>query len=525
MKTFITIFLSLLAIANANSQTWDWAILTKGLERIKVSYADNGNVFITGTFKDSCLIQNTKITGDDIRPNMLISMLDAGGNFQWSRVIYSDSEVICSDSEGDNLYFSIPSSWLAGFITDSSSFTCMHLFGISSSGNIIYHRKEGGDFSSLLHASDLTAMQGKIYVSGHYYGSPSVSGQALANSSEKGGYFARYDLMGNLELVKELISPSEDVDARKITSDINGHIYIFGGFQPNMEIGNLDTVITLPLTTYVAAILRFDANGNYLSLENNVSGYFYNLETFYETGSKSLRLIQEGCNHCQAGTVIIGADSPGADTTWMYRQGAGNVYGDAESMYPGDMSVTDNLIYVAGSYSGNFLAGSDSLAGSGLFIFKMDHNGNFIRVDTVNENLAAKDISDFRDGSMIVFGGLYDTAFLGPNFLPMSGHYPGGYSGFIAKYSELSTGIVTVPASTHEEISIFPNPSSGIVNINFEKSFTGKVCIYNPLGECVYYARIQNANAETIELMSSEGIYFIELSNEKEKTVKKLILN
>jgi hypothetical protein len=75
----------------------------------------------------------------------------------------------------------------------------------------------------------------------------------------------------------------------------------------------------------------------------------------------------------------------------------------------------------------------------------------------------------------------------------------------------------------NEEISVFPNPTSGLVNVNFCKSFKGNIFVTNVLGANIFNEKIEILKAEkkAIDLSRfSNGIYYINIQNE-EKTENK----
>ncbi len=89
--------------------------------------------------------------------------------------------------------------------------------------------------------------------------------------------------------------------------------------------------------------------------------------------------------------------------------------------------------------------------------------------------------------------------------------------------------VVTLNASTDIEISlsqdikIYPNPTSGVININFENQ-TNKLelSIYNITGELVYYT--PSFSSETLDLSClNQGVYFVNVKYESNYSMIKLI--
>jgi len=85
----------------------------------------------------------------------------------------------------------------------------------------------------------------------------------------------------------------------------------------------------------------------------------------------------------------------------------------------------------------------------------------------------------------------------------------------------LSTG--TAAIGLKENISLYPNPSSGIFNIQTNHTFTPSIEIYNLIGELVFSKKDLNPNT-LITLEQPPGIYMIVVQNLKSTSTSKLIL-
>lgn len=78
--------------------------------------------------------------------------------------------------------------------------------------------------------------------------------------------------------------------------------------------------------------------------------------------------------------------------------------------------------------------------------------------------------------------------------------------------------------SSHYNLDMFPNPSSGIFSLKGEFN-EAKVCIYDVLGNCVSSKDYKNDLDIKIDLSSqSKGIYFMEIISGDKRSVKKMVL-
>ena len=77
-----------------------------------------------------------------------------------------------------------------------------------------------------------------------------------------------------------------------------------------------------------------------------------------------------------------------------------------------------------------------------------------------------------------------------------------------------------------EDFAMFPNPTSGEVNLKWDSSEDVSVRIFNSLGKIVFYAKDLNLqNGQEIDVSSfNSGVYFVKLNSSKGEITKKLIL-
>lgn len=88
----------------------------------------------------------------------------------------------------------------------------------------------------------------------------------------------------------------------------------------------------------------------------------------------------------------------------------------------------------------------------------------------------------------------------------------------VAGVKNLSSALATVNVS--------PNPSNGIFNISLKSNMDVTVSVSNTIGQTVVNKNFNSSEAISVDLSNfNNGVYFITISNGKDKTVKKVVLN
>ena len=90
----------------------------------------------------------------------------------------------------------------------------------------------------------------------------------------------------------------------------------------------------------------------------------------------------------------------------------------------------------------------------------------------------------------------------------------------IAVYVATPVGIEEVP--TNDLISLFPNPTNGIVNLNIDEVDNLKIEIYNSLGAKVLEEQLQSNKIDLS--MLSEGVYFYRLKDDNQLKASNILV-
>lgn len=90
----------------------------------------------------------------------------------------------------------------------------------------------------------------------------------------------------------------------------------------------------------------------------------------------------------------------------------------------------------------------------------------------------------------------------------------------------IESSLDTDDLTNEKSLSIYPNPSNGILNIQFEKSFkNGDIRVTDMTGRTVYSNKLTYASTQQINLSNlSNGVYIISLELDNENISKKIVI-
>jgi len=335
---------------------------------------------------------------------------------------------------------------------------------------------------------------------------------------------------GNLEFAD--IDNDGDLDLFMTGRDNNN--LIFSKLYQNGGTGGFSEVTSTPfLSVGGSASAFFDMdNDNDLDLilagknnsnqkkttlyENDGSGNFSLVSNIlFENVDLAAIAIEDSDNDGDLDVLINGENDSGVPVCQLYLNdgtGAFNLLVGTPfiqtSIGTVDFADFDNDndmdVLVTGSVGGQTFA---------AHIYENQGMNNFSLVDTLEtlylSSTALGDIDNDNDLDAIIIG----IAQLSANI-----YKPRVYENTL---TTLSTENIT--DSYKENILLYPNPSSGIINIQTNHTFTPSIKIYNLIGELVFFEDNLSSNSQ-ISLNQPPGIYMIVVKTNRSTSASKLIL-
>jgi len=174
--------------------------------------------------------------------------------------------------------------------------------------------------------------------------------------------------------------------------------------------------------------------------------------------------------------------------------------------------------------------GANSLISDGTYLYGTTTNGGTNNNGTIfkikHDGTGYSKLSDFSNwinGALPLGSLVLDGTFL------YGMTYGGGTNnyGTIFKYqyctSNCATGITE--NVLNPDVDIYPNPTSGLLNLQLGQLENIQIKGYNILGEKVYESLITNQQSQIDLSAQPNGIYFINLQTNESKIIKKIMLN
>jgi len=557
-KSLLFVALGLTATAVfAQNLSLDWAVQMGGTNT-EIGYSittdDGGNVYITGDFWGISDFdpgpETVNLTPSGIS-DIFIQKLDAEGNLMWVKKmggigrdvgysIVSDAggNVYTTGSFNDTVDFD-PGIEVLNLISSYSD--DVFIQKLDNDGNLLWVKQIGGIYNQF-GFSITTDAEENVYITGSFLGTcdfdPGPETLLMTSFGAADIFVEKLDSDGNLLWVKQLGGDGID-QAFSIAVDNAGNVistgYFFGiaDFDPSpTEAMNL-----ISSGQHDVFINSLDPNGNLLwarqiggdsgnrglSVTTDISGNVYVSGDFrgtidLDTDSGIISLTSNG----ETDIFIQKFDFSG-NFLWV-RQMGGVGYESGNSI----TIDTENNVYITGYFSDivdfNPGAGTANLIAVGsndIFIQKLDSEGNFIWVgqmggDSMNRG---QSITTDPSGNVYATGYFFGTVDFDPGSETVDISSVGKEDIFVQKFKPVLVGINE--NSLFDKVIIYPNPTQGIVNINFGQLKDVSITITNIDGKVIHQKSQLNAGNYSFEIHVSKGLYFIEIiSNEKRRVFK-----
>ncbi|MBS1772106.1 MAG: T9SS type A sorting domain-containing protein [Bacteroidetes bacterium] len=520
MKQLFTLGFSLLLISNAGAQNPNWVWAHSGGGNA-VTTDKSGNVYVSGSFKDSVIIGGTKMRstgGSDV----YVAKYNKSGSTQWVKQLVrgaGDQAVndIAIDTAGNII--------LCGSFRNGSTIVSndtllnmggddMYLAKFNNAGTKIWSRRAGGVNNDFSYGKMAIDQAGNICVNG-MIGAPAMFGTiAVSCKGQDDIVTAKYDKNGNVLWAKNAGGKYAD-RGFDVAVDTAGNIYTTGYYT---DTASFD-LITFNNNGGAAKVFvaKQDTSGNYQWVKsagkgNSDIGLGISLDKWgniYITGNFSDSLtIGNTINSYGIENIFIARYDASGNEIWSRVEGGTN--------YDNGLAITTN------AFGNVFVTGHNNYK---IYIASYDTTGNKIwtTYGTSPGNGEGDAICADADGNVYVTGSSISTSSLMFGTTVFS---TAASNSFLVKLGGWPTE-VPVTYFGFNELTVFPNPSKGIINVGLDNADSyNAIHVINALGQSVYHADI-NPGQKGIELNLihlQAGMYLLRANGSRSIATAKFII-
>ncbi len=553
---WILSFLMILGVINTRAQTfdWIWANSAKGLTDIKaLSIASDsyGNVFMAGYFlAPSVSFDSLTLNGMGLS-DAFIAKYDANGHALWAKAFSGHGRErifsIATDHNG-NVYFSgyFDGPWIIidhDTLHNEGNFIAPDMFvaKMDSNGHVLWINKPFGQVSQ--YPSIMTTLtNGDIIISGYFSGKLYFDNILLNNKDTLYNtydiFIVKYTSDGQVVWAKSAGGTDGDIPY-SVVNDSSNNIYLTGTFSsPVLYFDGNSLQDSGLLDMFIA---KYNSSGDVLWAKNAggihsekaeavicddeanvyVGGYFAGLTVTF--GSHTLIRTNPALSRSD---IFIVKFDPDGNVVWAKnpKGNMGDEISDLAIDKGGNLLVSgfynsDNLYFdsikIQNAKPGWFDAFLAAYSPNGTALWATNIGG------TNNDRATAMDLN--ASGDILLCGNFYSpTLSFGSDTLNCFN--PNLYAdAFIAKYD----GITALPATIHSSssFSLYPNPNSGNVNIDFKHVFQEiTVNVYDLRGILIYSQAFYESNKLQLNLSIPDGVYMFELKPINRKSIWKEML-
>jgi Secretion system C-terminal sorting domain/Beta-propeller repeat len=560
-KILANLFLGLF-IFNAFSQTptFDWVARIDGnpsATGTDIVTDVSGNIFITGHFTGTVDFDpgpgtvNLTSTGLD---DIFVQKLDPQGNLLWVKQMGAKSidmgKNITVDAYG-NVYTIGFFMHTVDFDPGASTYDLSSVGGskdifvqkLDPNGNFIWAKKMGGA-SSDIGQSIAVDLIGNVIAVGIFEGTSDFDpGNGNSTLTTFGGidiFILKLDINGDFLWVNQLGGKDFEI-VNHVTTDSIGNILSTGYFNGIADFDpGLGTMILTPVGKDDVFVLKLDVNGGLMwvnqiggkesvqssSIVVDIKGNVYTTGSFkgevdFDSGSDSLIKISKG-----SWDVYTQKLDYNGNFLWVATMGG--PFNDGGRSLSSD---AEGNIYTLGVFSdtADLNPGMDSLIlfSNGrldVFIQKLDPKGEFgwvLQIGGLN-NEYGNGLSIDTSGNVISIGIFSGTVDFDPGIGIHLITTLSSSSLYIQKLEKKPVGLKENKPLEYN--NIYPNPSSGRVNIVLNQLVDVSINIFDTKGDLIFHETQINDNSYSINLKQPPGLYFIEIISNDKFLIQKLIV-
>lgn len=561
---YIGLILSLFSTTNyAQVADLEWANALSGTDHsfgYSIITDEAGNVYTTGTFLGAT---DFDPSSDDYfltsngNYDVFVQKMDAAGNLIWAKSFGGANAdfgfSIDVDSFG-NVYVAGEYQADADFDPNSGVFN-MSSNGISDAfiqkldaeGNLVWAKSIGGP-SNERATSIHVDRYNDIYITGSFkstvvdFDPSSNTSFDLITNGDRDIFIEKLDAEGNFLWAKSYGGPGYD-RGNAITTDSYGNIFVTGYFSQTVNFDSGSAAFTVDSKGLEdVCVLKLNSKGEFEWVKAMGGSGYDNGNSIATDAYGNVIIVGSFRNSVDfdPGTQGLILNSNGNTDGFVQKL---NTYGNliwaktiggtgADVCYSVAIDLDANII-VSGSYEGSmeiFETGANpEITSNGekdIFIEKLDDKGDAIWAASMGKTMDDESFAVTTD----VLGNPHTTGYFNakvdfdPNSDIMELTSLGLSDVFIQKLSEEAASSAGISENdVLKNVTVYPNPSKGIVNIDLRELVDSNIKVFSMDGQLVYNKENVTSPMHQFNLNGAQGTYIIEVSSNGENKHFKLI--
>lgn len=500
-------------ITKAQSVQWAYNYGSVNEETAYAAYTDeSGFIYTCGYFDAANKFFERTICGNH---DIYVAKHDAQGNLLWVQFAGSSANdigwAVKADSDG-NVYVAGTIEGTANFGTDTLyNNALMNAFvaKYDASGEFQWARQAGGYMTqcfSLALDSD-----NNIHITGYFQGTATFGNVTHTSAGQGDLYLAKYNSNGDFQWVRTGGGKKHD-DGYAVAIDKDNSIYVTGVFADTAMFGQHTVVSKGSADVF---LLKYTSQGD-LVWANNWGGAGRDAGNSLHADPRGGCILAGSFNQSiQVGPASL-VSAGGTDMFITSIENTGSTRWARSAGGPGRDEAshvfTDTLgnIFITGGISDSCSFSGQALPSNGMtdiFASKYGLDGSLGWVRSWGGTSA--DIGfgiTANQNGVFVCGTLQDSVLFGNTVL---GSY-GLNDAFLAKLEDLPVSAAPLRMSETEPFEIFPNPSTGTLNIITGYDVNGaSITLYNSSGQELYHTVLDGSAIIADVSFLPKGIYLL----------------
>lgn len=556
MKNILSL-LFIFSFIITKAQTWQWLAPSTSVTSysiLNVSPGEivsdkTGNTFSVGSFSNvlnaSPTISITSVGNKDV----YLIKRDPNGNALWAKRFGGTAEDvgigITLDKTGNIIIcgrFRQTMSMGTYSLSSNGGFD-VFIAKLDNNGNTIWAKSFGGPNSTEWETgTDVTTdTLNNIYVTGHFFSNTTLApGIVLSASGAKPDMFVlKMDVLGNYMWAKKGASTTGGLDyddgtAIKVSHDQNS-VIVGGIFNGGKFIFGLDTIVNTVLSTTDSYLISLNPNDGSKKFIRGIKGNNY-------TDLVDLDVDQSGniyvTGYCDAVIFIEPATqistAAGSYDIFIFKYDPNGIFlwstciGNTTYAHePTTILINHhNKILITGYYGNHVVSGPFMVTGNGMFLATLDTNKTAISL--INSTTYLGTYTSVRSMSIDTADNVYFTGFIpsGLNTFGAITYTAPGNDLFHAKYGNPSNIATSIKNGTdiNSNLSIYPNPSSDLVNIISDIEIT-KIIVSDLTGRIIDSYNSENKKNYVVNVKNFTcGVYLFSIYTKDGSISKRKII-